>query len=133
LLAVVEGAHLLRAEVEHLDRLDQAQGAQLRAIGMEALVEGVVRRLHVVGARGGGGVGQGQAFLAARLVHGELLAFDVQRERHRAGADSLGGPHDPIGQEVADALTTGYHGNELRGGVLIAEAQVDAVRVLLGQ
>ena len=52
LLRLEERAHLLGVERHRIERLDQSEHPERMALRMEARVQRIVRRLHVVGAGG---------------------------------------------------------------------------------
>src|SRR5690606_22417730 len=132
-LRIEEGTHLFGAQVEAVDRLYQANLAQAGVHHTQAFKGRVVRGFHVVCPGEGERIGQRQAPLAARFVHGELLPLGVDGEALRPLADLLGGALDAVGQDVAQPFTPRDlvdHGDH---GVGVAKGQFDAVCVFLGE
>src|SRR5437899_1315057 len=111
----------LGVERHRVERLDQAEHAHRVALGVEAGIERVVRRLHVIGARRRDRVGERQALLAARVVHRQLLALHVEREALGALAEALRRALDALGEQVAEALAPADHVDEPDHGVGVAD------------
>ena len=102
------------------------------AIGMEPLVERVVRRLHVIRPGGRERVGERQALLPARVVHRELLPLDVHREPLGAAAEPLRRALDALAEELADPFPAADQVDHLLHRLGAAPDELDPARVGLG-
>src|SRR5690606_35741001 len=69
----------------------------------------------------------------ARVVHGDLQTFDVDRIALGATTNLSGGAERALGEQIANALTTRDHADQLDDLVGVAEAQRDSAGIFVGE